>query len=50
MIAVSYMPSLFSTEGDDAETRQVGQLIGGWMATQVVRVIAELAVRALSAR
>lgn len=41
---MSYMPSLFSTESDDAETRQVGQLIGGWMATQVVRVIAELAV------
>jgi multifunctional cyclase/dehydratase/O-methyltransferase len=38
------MPSLFSTEGDDIETRHVGQLLGGWMATQVVRVVAELGV------
>jgi multifunctional cyclase/dehydratase/O-methyltransferase len=38
------MPSLFSTESDDNETREVGQLLGGWMATQVVRVVAELAV------
>jgi O-methyltransferase domain len=44
MTNVSYMPSLFSTAGDDDETRQVGQLLGGWMATQVVRVIAELGV------
>jgi len=38
------IPSLFSTESDDPETRKVGQLLGGWMATQVVRVTAELAI------
>jgi multifunctional cyclase/dehydratase/O-methyltransferase len=41
---VTYVPSLFSTESDDTETREVGQLLGGWMATQVVRVVAELGV------
>jgi len=44
MTNVSYMPSLFSTDGDDDATRQVGQFLGGWMATQVVRVLAELGV------
>src|SRR5438094_9447572 len=38
------IPSLFSTESDDAETREIGQLLGGWMATQVVRVVAELGI------
>jgi hypothetical protein len=44
MTIVTYMPSLFSTESDDSETREIGQLLGGWMATQVVRVVAELAL------
>lgn len=38
------IPSLFTTASDDPETREVGQLLGGWMATQVVRVMAELEV------
>jgi predicted O-methyltransferase YrrM len=42
MTLVTYVPSLFSTESDDPETREIGQLLGGWMATQVVRVVAEL--------
>jgi SAM-dependent methyltransferase len=44
MTLMTDVPTLFSTEKDDAETREVGQLLGGWMATQVVRVIAELGV------
>lgn len=38
------IPSLFSTDSDDPETREVGQLLGGWMATQVVRVTTELGI------
>jgi hypothetical protein len=41
---VAYIPSLFWTDGDDAETREVGQLLGGWMATQVVRTVSELGI------
>ena len=41
---MTYLPTLFSTDCDDAATREVGQLLGGWMATQVVRVVAELGV------
>jgi hypothetical protein len=41
---MAYTPSLFSTESDDIETREIGQLLGGWMATQVVRVVAELGI------
>jgi len=38
------IPSLFATAEDDPQTHEVGQLLGGWMATQVVRVLAELGI------
>jgi predicted O-methyltransferase YrrM len=41
---MAYIPSLFAIESDDPEAREIGQLLGGWMATQVVRVMAELAI------
>ena len=44
MDAMADIPSLFSTATDDPETREVGQLLGGWMATQVVRTVAELGI------
>lgn len=39
-----YVPSLDAIATDSEETQYLGQLIGGWMTTQVVRVIARLGV------
>ena len=36
-------PNLWATEEDD-DTQQIGQLLGGWMATQVVRTVALLGI------
>ena len=37
-------PNLWATEEDDGDTQQIGQLMGGWMATQVVRTVALLGI------
>ena len=37
-------PNLWATEDDDDDTQQIGQLLGGWMATQVVRTVALLGI------
>lgn len=41
---MAYIPSMFCSDSDDAETQHVGQLLGGWMATQVVRAVCELGI------
>jgi SAM-dependent methyltransferase len=37
-------PNLWATEEDDDDAQQLGQLLGGWMATQVVRTVALLGI------
>jgi hypothetical protein len=39
-----YVPSLDANASDSGEAQHLGQLIGGWISTQVVRVVAQLGV------